>query len=392
MRCQLPWHGSMTPWPKEKRSDAGDKGNAVHEVAEAHTDGTGVAPADYQAARTINDVVRVAVDELTQDSIYVAERALAYNPVTRTARLLEKTKGHRDYSQVRDGELVGTADLIVVRPGSVVVLDHKTGRNARKSPARESWQLRLLAVALAALLGADAVTVTLIHIEDGDYYTSSHTFFPWDLDEYADKLEAMTRAIQSSRLTANPGPWCYSAYCPVRTKCPETKAALARAEEKALVRLPVLQPLQTDDEARAWNTGIKLLEEFVRQAKDELHAYARGHVVELGDGMWLGQVEEEGNEKFDLSKPGALKAIVKVAGTQAVEYKTTKKAIEAATRGKQTKRGEGKRHADALYEELRRRGALSSGKPYLVVKEFKRAGELSEANDLETVDEKETGT
>lgn len=373
LRCTLPWHSSMMPWPREKKHEAAAKGDAVHGVADDHATGN-AEPTEYEGGRTAEEVVRVAFDELTQGALAYEERPITYNPKTGKARMLPKPeKGkHRDYSLVQDGELVGTADLIVVRPGEVTVLDYKTGRNARKKAARDTWQMRMLAVALAALLGAETVRVGLVHVDDGDYWVDWATFDFFDLEGYADELRKMVEAIESGSLDANMGPHCGQFYCPIRTKCPATKAALVRAEQRALVRLPVLKPIETDEEAASWHTGIKLLEEFVRSAKDEVHNYARRSPVELEPGLWLGAVEKEGHEKFNLQKPGALDAVIATAGAEVVDYRVTKKAIEDTLRGKQKKRGDGGRKAKELYAKLREMGALETGGKYTVVEEFRR--------------------
>src|SRR5512139_2909318 len=110
MRCQYPWHPSVR-WPKEQKSVAAARGDAVHAVAETHDAAT--VKHDYSAGRTVEDNARLAVDALTAGAVEVLrEQPLAYHAETDTARMLPKGS-HRDYSARKQGELVGTVDLLV---------------------------------------------------------------------------------------------------------------------------------------------------------------------------------------------------------------------------------------------------------------------------------------
>lgn len=365
MRCTLPWHGSMLPWPTGRSSAACDHGTAVHEDAERHASNPS-ASGDYLAARTDSDAARVAYDELSAGGIALTEQPVGYDPITGSARLIPSS--HRDYSLAGPTELAGTADLIVVRPGHVAVYDYKTGRP--RGTAATSWQLRLLGLAVARIVGAESVTVALVYIRDGDYRLDEHTFGPWDLDEFAGQLSALVHRMQSGEHVANPGTHCYELFCPVRDRCPETTAAIVRASDRAMVRLPVWDGIKTDEQARSWHIGLKLLEQFIESARADLHDYVRRSPVDLGAGTRLGVVERAGTDKIDLSVPGALRAVVRTAGARAVDRRVTKTSIEAATRAKQERRGEGRKNALSLYAELKRLGAMTTGLPYTRIDEY----------------------
>ena len=267
MRCSLPFHPSMKPlWSDSGNSAAAKRGNDAHDVAESHEPGAD-EEAEYKSARNLTDVVRVAVDELTADSWFLREQPFVYDPVTDTARLLPRTEEKRDYSQVRDGEFVGTFDLLTIRTGEITIIDHKTGRGARKESARQSWQLRMMAVAASRFFRADFVKVALVHLDEGDYRPDSFEFAAWDLDEYAGDLLALHGRIASGLVDARPGPHCFGAFCPVRTACPEQVGKLARIAEDAKKRLPVLGPIDNDEDCARWHLGIKLLEDVVTEIR-----------------------------------------------------------------------------------------------------------------------------
>jgi len=381
MRCAYPWHPRSFPWPKEPRSDAAKRGDAVHAVAEPHEPGEST---EHLHARTAEDAVRVAVDDLTRDSLYLRERSIAYDPMADAARLLPKA-AHRDYRQVRSGEFVGTFDLLVVRPGLVQIVDHKTGNAARKGRASNAWQLRMLAVAVRRLLGADFVDVAFVHVEDGDYRVDSHEFAPWDLDEYARALRGLVRIIEGAAQEPSPGPHCYDGYCPMRSTCPAMAAVVERVHEGAKLRLPVLgdEP-RNDEEAKAWRTGLRMAEEWVERKRAGLAAYATRHPVDLGGGTMYGLVEVTKEDKWDLTVPGAADLVREVAGDEAIKVRitTSKDAIEAGARARQTKRGEGTKRVMLAYAELRKMGALSAS-TYSSVREFSRALPASDNEETE---------
>ena len=378
MACVGPWHPRAFPWPKEPRSQAATNGDEVHNTAENHNADN--APEGYQQARTAHDVVRVAVDEFTAGAEQVIkEIPIAYNPSTGEARLLEKPKHKRDYSQVRKGELVGTPDLIVIRGGEVTIYDHKTGAAHRKGHASQSWQLRMLAVAARKLFRVDFASVALNHVGEGDFDARPVEFGPWDLDEFARALAYMVQRIEAMR--ADPiapieyvsGPHCYDMYCPIRSKCPKLTAALAKVEQEARTRLPIYKAPTNNEEAKEWRIGLRLAREELERLEGILDEYARRNPIDHGGGVMYGLVETTREDKWDLSVPGAVELIREVAGEDAIKVKisTSKETIETACRSRQSKRGEGNKTALAAFAKLREMGALGAN-TYSSVREFKR--------------------
>lgn len=368
LRCAWPWHPTSMPWPREAQSTAAERGNKAHEAAEHHDPAS--APSGYERARSVDDVARVVVDDMIATGAIVwREVALAVDPVTGTARVLP-SRGARDYNARRPGEFVGTADLVAVWPGRVEVADLKTGRKAREGRAVDSAQLRMLALAVSRIVGADTVWVTLAHLDEDDYHTDPSMIDAWDLDEVRDQMAALSRAIDSTTQEPAPGRHCYAHYCPLRATCPATRAVLMRAEHAARTRLPMLgDGPQSDEEARAWRVGLKLADEWVRAGKARLDEYARRSPVDLGDGTIYG-LREESRETIDLTVPGAVAAVVELAGDDAIDRSTTKAAIERATRGRQERRGDGARAARGLYERLRELGAMRESR-FARVTEFR---------------------
>lgn len=370
MLCVLPWHGSMMPWPKQKYGLAAARGTDVHATAEAHANGERPSH-DYTKAQNVHDTARVAVDELTDGALYVTERPVAYDPITGVARLLEKPDSPRDYSQVRQGELVGTIDLLIVRPGEVIIADHKTGRKAKTGKASDSWQLRLIAVAVAKLFGLDTVKVMLVHLDEADYEPDTFEFAPWDLDEFATALRDMVERINQGTIVGNIGVHCYDRFCPVRLKCPTIAAALEVVGEEAKRRLPVLNDIENNEQAVALRVAIKQGEELLKQAQSKLEEYASKTPVYMGDGVVFAHVECRGHERIDLTVSGALEKVREIVGDDAIKKTVSKESIELAARAKQAKRGQGKKHADKCFDDLRAMGAMARPSSYMAFKDIR---------------------
>ena len=138
-----------------------------------------------------------------------AEQKWAYDPVTGTSRTLPKSS-HRDYSQAKPGEIVGTSDV----HGNHGVDDIKTGW-APKLPS-ESDQMATLGLMHARHTGDPSDTVRIIKIDDRGVYVMSHQLDAQALDQTAEMLYDIHTKI---RLEAEPSPGLHCKYCPVRASC-----------------------------------------------------------------------------------------------------------------------------------------------------------------------------
>jgi Holliday junction resolvase-like predicted endonuclease len=370
--------------PPYVESEHAALGNEVHAMVEAAIKG-----ADYTPS-SVGLVYSVSVSNYVNLHLPAGERyseiAMAWDCETRTARLLP-SNGQRDYTQRRANEIVGTADVVVVDGSRVVVSDVKTGRGAREEAARNSGQLRFLALCAARVFGATDIEIELYHMDqDSDRsYPDRHTLDPFDLFDIEDEIDAIYREVKGGAQVPRSGPHCYGKWCPIAATCPATMAMLARIDEEAASGLPMVPTIENDEQARRVRIGLKMVEEHIEAKvaawKTALQEYvSRNGAVELGNGKWYGAHEKSrdvvsiSHEHIDLLK----RLMGDDAMSAAVEVKTSKSAIEKALKERQTKRGEGVAKARQLYEALRQDGAMRRS-TFVVFEDFKK----TDSNDDE---------
>jgi hypothetical protein len=219
------------------------------------------------------------------------EVALAWDHATDKARVVN-TKGHRDYSSQSPTEFVGTADYVGRDGNRVVVLDWKTGHRYL-GPARDSWQLRMLALAAARLAGVEQADVAYFFLrEDGTVVPTWATFDAFDLADIADELFALAARLRSAEATTTYAEGDHCDYCPAWMSCP-AKVALARAigTGEAVVELDALE--QQVEEMTAAQLGAVVLKverviDLAERVKDMARRRAAMADVPLGDGRVLG--------------------------------------------------------------------------------------------------------
>jgi hypothetical protein len=350
--CQfwLSQHAPRMPW--EPSSPAAEHGNNVHALGEAVLEGrqiecsAEVEPYREPLARAINSL-------RAEGWTLAAEVPVAYAPATGAARALKKG-GHRAYADVKAHELAGTADIVGVKPGAVLVVDTKTGRGAKQHAAVDTDQLRALAVAFASIYGADCADVALLHVEPGGYELDRGTLYSWDLEEMADALRRLAATVDPQ---PKPGPHCTSQWCPIRTVCPATKAALERINVTAARAFPEgLMVVDSDDKARSARIAIKLAEESVKALKSNLAAYVRRYgSIDLGDGSRY--VHRECVREDVKVTREHLPILEELGIASAAEVSVTKEAIAravgASVSSKKTK---------AIVDALRERGLTKTSK------------------------------
>ena len=140
---------------------------------------------------------------------WMAETKWAYDPIAGTSRTLPKSS-HRDYSQAKPHEIVGTSDI----HSFTGVDDIKTGW-APKLP-QDSDQMAVLGLAHSQCFEMKESTVRIIKIDDRGVYVMSHTLDANALDQTAEMLYNIHTSIQ---LEAGPSPGLHCKYCPVRASC-----------------------------------------------------------------------------------------------------------------------------------------------------------------------------
>jgi hypothetical protein len=372
LACQywLSEHAPRMPW--EPSSPAAEHGNAVHSLAEAILEGRQVkCSAEVEPYRA---PLTQAIESLRAEGWHLAaEVPVAYTPATGAARSLKKG-GHRAYGDVKPHELAGTADIVGVKPGAIIVADVKTGRGAKAHEATETQQLRALAVAFANIYGADFADVALLHVEPNDYELDRGTLYAWDLAETADALRALA-ATENPQ--PKPGPHCTSQWCPIRTVCPATKAAIAAIDARAEAHFPTGSiaeailvetyeergekksrlVLRDEETAKRARLALKLYDEQAKRLREALHNTLRKGAIEVSPGLFYGYVQNSRETVGDLT-PEAVALIREQVGESALTYSSSGDAIERAAMAQQTRRGEGKRKAAEIKAALRQLGVM----------------------------------
>lgn len=235
------------------------------------------------------------LDKLPQGGDH--ELALAWDYVTDAARELP-ADGHRDYSDAEPTEFVGTADYVGRGASWVVVVDWKMGYRYL-GPARESRQLRILALAAARLTGLDEVRAAYCFLkDDGSYALSWATFNAFDLAEIADELRELSETLDDQRAEGSPlslrqGEWCD--FCPAYNHCP-AKMKLARAlgtdeEIESLARIERQIDAMTDEQLGGLYTKLDRYDDISTRLREITRKRAAQRPFDLPDGRRVGTVQ-----------------------------------------------------------------------------------------------------
>ena len=348
--------------------EAGHRGTAIHEyLASVPVLGREVALEqvlpEYRAACEAIDLERLPVAD---SEAWAAEVAWAYDPEADTARELGRGLG-RAYGDLRPGEIPGTADVVAVTPESVVVLDYKTGRMARRGRAADSMQLRLYALAAARAYGREHAIVALVHIdEDGGAWWDRAELDALDLDGLAAELRGLQGSVaaEAEHISAGgiartvEGEHCR--HCPALPHCPSRTrlaAVLATGAEDAA-------PALTAETAPLVLERLEAIESVAKRVRESLELYARQQPVTLPSGEVFGPVALE-RETIDPAR-GALvlaQTFSERVALDAIESKQTmtKTRLKAALKHHAAESGEkiGALEKRAL-EAIRAAGAITT--------------------------------
>jgi PD-(D/E)XK nuclease superfamily len=354
--CQHPWT-SPTPWPKDDDPLRFAFGNAVHFYAESYASYTDSVQPDAIAAkynlnatdrRRFYDVachIRVRLLNMMTDGwAIVPEVAVAYHALNGTARFIRRAS-HRDYSDVRRGEMAATLDIVALKPGRVRLQDWKSGRFQWRDGA--SWQMKFGALALARALGATEVETELNYIDEDGIRDDAHALDTFDLDEAAHELRALWPKLTSGPTPPIMGSHCVEMWCPLAGRCAATRAALAEVRSSSAVRIAT-----PEDAARVWEL-LPAAEAAVKAAKAQIKEMAARSPIPLRNGKRL-VVAEQSRETVSLDAHTAA-----MVPREALEHSTSAAAI---------KRALDKPAAAQLLAELRAAGAMRES-TYTIVRE-----------------------
>lgn len=353
-QCSYPWSPHAPRVPREAMSPAADKGNAVHAVAESLVRGEAVDWPSLDAE--VAALARGAEAFLASRPLVNAraEIPLAYDVTTRTGREMPGGK-HRAYTSARPTEIVGTTDILA----RGAILDWKTGRGVRSEEAVESPQLRTLALAASRAFGWKEVLVGYVHLEPGDFIVDAETLGSWELDEHADVLARIHAQIVRGDQAPQPGPHCYDSWCPIRSVCPMTTAAMVKIDAAVSSFIPANFEIANDADALKARICLKLVDEARGKVETNLKDYVRRvGSIDLGNGKSYG-VREQSRDTVSLSQAAA-EVLIEAGAADALEMSTSKAAIERAFAVTKTKRGEAKRATHQVVEQLREMGCVRS--------------------------------
>lgn len=265
--------------PPDEPSEQSRLGTARHTVYAAILERTPIT-AEMLVAGDITEMHVATVRAWIEDTIplgaeVIVERAFAYDLQTDTARELPRA-GHRDYSQARPGELVGTVDLAWIFEGVLYLRDWKCGRWDRVDPARTNGQLRALGLFVARTRGLDTVDVgPLLVADSGDVADHDHARMDvFDLDGVADELRTLPARVAVS--TPVPGTWCAEKYCSLNGHCPAHLEAARNLP--TITRSAALAPIPTTAaEAALLVELLPMMEAYVEAAGRGLRAWSDAH-------------------------------------------------------------------------------------------------------------------
>jgi len=275
------------------------------------------------------------------------EVPFAWNVKTGAVRKLPRAE-HRDYGDLEDYEVPGTADAVLVDAATVTVYDWKTGR-ANVEPPATNPQLAFLGGAAMSLYGTPHAEVGIVKVSEDGVLSADHTMDTFDT--IAIRAEVLGMVEKIPKAEPKPGPWCQ--FCPAKGTCPATTSSVAEIVSAAsLVRRPTMSlEIADNDHAAGMLTAIDGVEAFISELKKRLRDYADlNGGIEMPDGtVWA--KSEVTTERPDLETPEAMGVITGNGWAKALEHKVTWSAI---------KRLYGAAAEKAARDQLRQIGAVKT--------------------------------
>jgi hypothetical protein len=201
---------------------------------------------------------------------YHTEIGYRYSPHTGAART-GKPRGENGYEDVLF-EIALTVDA-VIDDGATTVIEIKTGKHREA----HAWQVRTAALAVGRTAELDDVTTVLLYVDENGVYPVVEHLDALDLAAHAQALRELWTGLPG-RTEPVPGPHCTELHCPLRTVCPATQAALARAAPA----FPLAE-IRNDDEARAVLNALPLARARLDGYAAQLRNYARTNPIPLAD-------------------------------------------------------------------------------------------------------------
>jgi hypothetical protein len=282
----------------------GDRGSAVHHFLERIGAGMSAEGALDLVEDDEHRALCAAIDLARLPRGTAPEVAFAYDVAKGTARELGRQL-RRQYPALSPTELPGTGDAVGVSGSAVFVGDFKSGFIV--TPAKDSVQLRFLALCAARAYDREEAVVEIVRIrENGSVFRDPAEFDALDLDAFAVELEEVMAKVRYQQASVAAGLMPdvvegeHCRWCPAWSSCPAKASALVRvASGEALEPLASLLPLSPEMAGVAWvrcRESHRLLERIERACYAALDEYGS---LPLPSGRELRRVTEPGNEVLD---------------------------------------------------------------------------------------------
>jgi hypothetical protein len=388
-------------------TEASERGTVIHDFM-ANVGPLGVAEAlELVPERWREAVELIDISGLDLQLSLAAEVALAYDCETQTARELGRGDDPGIFTDVRDSEIPARMDMVGVKAVPAgrrgLVVSWKTGWYTRRKRVDSDWQLKTEGLCAARAYDLDVVEVQLINIDEGPPFVRKAVYTALELDAIEQEvLDHYARALEVRAMYERNevpdkyelGDWC--TFCPSKRFCHayvgQVKALAAGDVMKEILQVGSLQPEQMKWAWLALEAVERDVSIFKKMVYGAANAFLMGtgeppiHLATLPDGRerYLARVLKEGNENVDGNKAfeaieDARQALAEardaknrplltkeqldainftMLASDATTVDSTKGLIEEAVK-KHVPKGKGKAATDALFEVLRKAGAIT---------------------------------
>lgn len=364
-KCLYPWTPAAV-WQQGPAGYAAERGNRIHAAVAkildpSAPDAEGVTGEEQAIANHAASVIQqlCPVDAATTIPVEVA---LAYCPETGEARELGTNLG-RNYPELPEGWLVGTADALWVSQGVVHVLDIKTGSRENVDPVSKNKQLAALALYATFAYEAHAAVVYLLFADAYGVAVESAALDAVALGETAREIAEMAEKVAEASNSPMPGAHCR--WCPARAACPEVvqvEGALVAGVRSSLPVVTEAAAIQGPDHAAYLLSMLRAVRDRADLVEQALKEYAdQNGGIPMGDKRW--QKREVVRESIDLDDFGVA-ALRKVLGHHALDAFTmsaTKSSIQKAAKAAAAEHGlKAKQVEGEALDALRALGAIKT--------------------------------
>lgn len=275
------------PW-SDRDSDDAATGREVHRMIDEYMRGAQTPTSSDERAKVYFASARRWIDEHRRVGMR-PEVAFAYEPSTELARELAPKTEHRDYSDVRDTEMAGTADVVsmgIDDEGAFVAVDDwkvSIGPDVHDATA----QLSGLALFAARAYGVNRARIRTLRVTESGVDDSAVLWLDeWSLVDVAGSIQSALARIESAEPA--PGPHCTERWCPAIVSCPATVRDLATVETlvpvEALVRRRTDMPITVNFASPDHAADVKARVRAARKALDIIDAAIADYV---GEGITL---------------------------------------------------------------------------------------------------------